>query len=161
MNSKIEQRGAGRRAGDATSISNSLQSATLPLIKSNRGRRFGATQNSHLVFTSKILHEYKDDPQHKKDTVAHTPMPVKESKAIYLWTKVKHNLKYLIKMERIKQKHKISYDQFSNLLKCKYLRFSQEQTKEHEALYEYRCFCNSCSNRCSIKPAITFYSLRR
>ena len=31
-----------------------------------------------------------------KKTAAHTPMPVKESKAIYLWTKVKHNLKYLI-----------------------------------------------------------------
>lgn len=161
MSSKTEQRGVGRRTGDVTLIRNSLQSVPLPSKKSNRGQRFRVTQNSHLVFTSKILHESNDDPQHKKDTAAHTPMPVKESKAIYLWTKVKHNLKYLIEMERIKQKHKISDDQFSNLLKCKYLRFSQEQTKEHEALYEYRCFCNNCSNQCSIKPAITFYSLRR
>lgn len=111
MNSKTEQRGVGRRAEGITSISNSLQSAPLPLKKSNRSQRFDVTQNSHLVFTSKIHPESKDDPQHKKDTAAHTPMPVKESKAIYLWTKVKHNLKYLIEMERIKQKkHKISDD---------------------------------------------------
>ena len=71
MSSKTEQRGVGRRTGDVTLIRNSLQSVPLPSKKSNRGRRFGVTQNSHLVFTSKILHESNDDPQHKKDTYTH------------------------------------------------------------------------------------------
>ena len=66
MNSKTEQRGVERRAEGITSISNSLQSPPLPSKKSNRSRGFGVTQNSHLVFTSKIHPESKDDPQHKR-----------------------------------------------------------------------------------------------